>query len=310
MDMNIKYRHTSINSLDWRKLSAFYQRVFHCVPMKPGRKLYGEWFDKLTGLNGAYAEGEHLLLPGHEEDNPCLEIFTYKEQLHKEAKAINCLIGYAHLCFEVENVEETYEILVQEGGSANGTIVTKFYPELNKTAKLIYAKDPEGNNVEILCWSDFKDRYPSDSCVYRHTNINVSVWSRTVDFYRDVFICTPVFPTRDISGSWFAEVTGVSGAALKGQHIEVPGYSVPPTLEVFTYENALPGGPKAINETGITHICFEVEDLKDVMDKALLAGAKKLGEVVSEYFPSLGKTLNAVYIKDPEGNIIELSCWR
>lgn len=307
--MKIKYRHTCIVTKDWKKLSEFYQKVFGCIPVKPGRDLKGDWFDKITGLKGAHAVGEHLILPGHDEDGPCLEILTYDEMVGDEVNKINSRIGYAHLCFEVDSVEDTYELLKQEGGSANGTIVTQYYPELDKTAHLIYAKDPDGNSVEILAWSDFKDRYPDDSCVYRHTNINAPDWQNIVDFYSKVFGCSPVFPTRDIKGQWFEDVTGVKNAALKGQHTELPGFEKPPTFEVFTYENAYEDEPKRINEIGIAHVCFEVDDVQLMLAKALAEGGSPLGETVKEYFPEMGKSLEAVYFKDPQGNIIELTHW-
>ena len=76
------------------------------------------------------------------------------------------------------------------------------------------------------------------------------------------------------------------------------------------YENAYQDEPKAINEIGIAHICYEVEDVQLMLDKALAEGGSLLGEKVKVDFTEIGKTLEAVYFKDPQGNIIELSCWK
>jgi len=304
--MKIKYRHTCIVTEDWKKLSGFYQNVFGCIPVDLEIDLKGEWFDKLTDLEDAHAAGERLLLPGHSMDGPYLDIVSYDDMVVNEVNKINSQIGYAHLCFEVDDVEATYEVLKAEGGSANGKVVTQYYPELDKTAHLVYAKDPDGNSVEILAWSDFKDRYPNDSCVYRHTNINAVDWQKIVDFYSVVFGCSPVFPTRDIKGQWFADVTGVKNAALKGQHTELPGFAKPPTFEIFTYENAYQDKAKAINETGVAHVCFEVDDVQLMLAKALAAGGSPVGETIKETFEDDGRSIEMVYFKDPEENIIGL----
>jgi len=41
--------------------------------------LSGKWLDTATGLINAELEGIHLYLPGHGNNPPTLEIFTYKE---------------------------------------------------------------------------------------------------------------------------------------------------------------------------------------------------------------------------------------
>jgi hypothetical protein len=81
-------------------------------------------------------------------------------------------------------------------------------------------------------------------------------------------------------------VTGVKGATLKGQHVEVSGYTNPTTLEVFTYANAISGEAKVINETGIAHVCFKVEDLDEILKRALSAGGKAVGEAIPILFHS------------------------
>ena len=63
------------------------------------------------------------------------------------------------------------------------------------------------------------------------------------------------------------------------------------------------------NYTGITHIAFEVEDVTTTFNKALTNGAIKLGEVVEKEVENVG-TLQFVYFRDPEGNIVEIQSWK
>ena len=73
--MPMKYVHTNLIAKDWRRLSAFYQEVFGCVPVPPERDLSGEWVDKATGISGAHIFGMHLRLPGYGDAGPTLEAF-------------------------------------------------------------------------------------------------------------------------------------------------------------------------------------------------------------------------------------------
>lgn len=151
----MKYRHTNINARDWRSLSKFYQDVFGCVPSGPERHLKGEWFEKATGVKGAAVDGEHIALPGYPEDGPTLEIFTYSVPDGERPPFINGY-GFAHICFEVDDVDKIFEKFKLHGGSSYGEKIVHYYPELDKTLHLVYAKDPEGNAVEIMKWVNGK----------------------------------------------------------------------------------------------------------------------------------------------------------
>jgi len=134
--MGAKYTHTNINSPDWRRLSAFYQKVFGCVPVPPLRDLHGDFFEKVTGVKGAHVTGEHIMLPGYGDNGPTFEIFTYTDPKGDGPAGIN-EYGFAHVAFEVDDVEETF---------------TKYYETKDMTLTFVYAKDPDGNNIEVQKW--------------------------------------------------------------------------------------------------------------------------------------------------------------
>lgn len=150
MALKAKYTHTNINCKDWRKLADFYIKVFGCKPVPPQRDLSGEWIDKVTSIDGVHIEGIHLALPGFEEGGPTIEIFTYNKPNSVGPLNIN-EYGFAHIAFEVDDVEKAYECVLKEGGSAVGEIQTRYYPRVG-TLTLIYAKDPEGNIIELQKW--------------------------------------------------------------------------------------------------------------------------------------------------------------
>ena len=145
----MKYVHTNIIARDWKKLSRFYQDVFHCVPVPPERDLSGQWLEELTGIESAHIWGEHLSLPGYSEGGPTLEIFSYEEMTDTE-KAINSF-GFSHIAFAVENVQYTLELVIENGGSSVGELVVRKY--LNgKTGTFVYCRDIEGNIIELQKW--------------------------------------------------------------------------------------------------------------------------------------------------------------
>lgn len=146
----IRYSHTNLVARDWRRLAAFYQEVFHCKPKPPERDLRGEWLDAATGMKAAHIKGIHLILPGQGENGPTLEIFEYHDASPRKAGQLNDP-GLVHLAFAVEDVEMTLERLLKAGGSRIGDIVTTEIPQAG-CIEFVYARDPEGNIVEIQKW--------------------------------------------------------------------------------------------------------------------------------------------------------------
>ena len=145
----MKYVHTNIIAKNWKNLSQFYQKVFGCIPVPPERDLKGEWLDKLTGIKDAHIRGEHLCMPGYGNNLPTLEIFSYENNIENDSK-VNSL-GLSHIAFEVDDVYEALTRLRHEGGTIVGEIVSKKYDGIG-TATFVYARDIEGNIIEIQSW--------------------------------------------------------------------------------------------------------------------------------------------------------------
>lgn len=151
--MNIVYTHTNINTPDWRKLSAFYEKVFNMVLVPPLRDLHGTWYQQATGMKNAHVTGCHMRLPGYGDSGPTIEFFTWDYPDGTSANQINGG-GMGHLAFAVDNVEEKVSEILSAGGSTYGRIVKSYYPSKNQTLTICYAKDPDGNCLEIQRWDD------------------------------------------------------------------------------------------------------------------------------------------------------------
>jgi len=144
---------------------------------------------------------------------------------------------------------------------------------------------------------------------YVHTNLIAQDWRRLVEFYEQVFFCTPVTPESDLSGQWVESITGVTEAEIRVIHLRLPGYNDEgPTLEIIHYNNQQKRPVTAANRPGFGHIAFAVDDVEAALDAVMAAGGGSVGDVVSVDIPGRGR-VTEVYATDPEGNIIELQKW-
>ena len=146
----MRYAHTNIAARDWKKLSDFYINVFDCSIKPPERKLSGDWLDQATGLSKAELEGVHLLLPGHGDSGPTLEIFSYKDTYDSDPIMANHT-GFTHIAFEVEDVDQTFNSAIKNGGKPLGKVTEKAVEGVG-ILNFVYFRDPEGNIVEIQSW--------------------------------------------------------------------------------------------------------------------------------------------------------------
>jgi len=144
---------------------------------------------------------------------------------------------------------------------------------------------------------------------YVHTNLVARDWRRLARFYEEVLSCVPVPPARDYGGRNLEAATGLPGARLEGLHLRLPGHGEDgPTLEIFAYEDQVAAGRPAINRPGFAHIAFAVEDVAAAREAFLAAGGSDYG-AVTRFETSAGQQVEMVYLRDPEGNIVELQHW-
>jgi len=148
--MATRYAHINIIANNWRNLCEFYEQVFECKPWSSERDHHGPHIDALTGMPGMRIQGRHLRVPGHGDNGPTIEIFTFERNGGDTPKPLN-RPGFAHLAFEVDDVEEKRAQIKELGGSDYGELVTIDIAEAGKLT-LIYMTDPEGNIVELQKW--------------------------------------------------------------------------------------------------------------------------------------------------------------
>jgi catechol 2,3-dioxygenase-like lactoylglutathione lyase family enzyme len=149
--MGAVFHHTNIVSHDPDRLAQFYIDVFECSRNGPQRNLQGDWIERGTGLKNAHITGVMLHLPGHGDKGPNLEIFKVDGSDPSVPGKVN-RPGLMHLCFTVDDAHETLDRILAAGGQRQGEIVdTGTIPGVGR-ADFAYARDPDGNIVEIIAW--------------------------------------------------------------------------------------------------------------------------------------------------------------
>ena len=145
------FGHVNLVARDWRMLAAFYERVLGCTRVPPERDYQGPDLEAGTGVPGALVRGIHLRLPGGGPSGPTLEVYQYEPELTARPPAAN-RPGYGHIAFAVADVAAAREVVLAQGGSAVGRVVTLQTADRRRVT-WTYVRDPEGNIVELQPWA-------------------------------------------------------------------------------------------------------------------------------------------------------------
>lgn len=144
---------------------------------------------------------------------------------------------------------------------------------------------------------------------FAHVNLVARDWRALAGFYMDVFGCEPVPPERSQAGPWLDAATSIPGLEIRGMHLRLPGHGPNgPTLEIYSYEPSAEAPTPAPNRPGFGHVALAVDDVEAVCATIRRAGGGQVGEVVTTKIPDAG-TLQFAYMRDPEGNILEIQKW-
>lgn len=145
------YAHTNLTVRDIDRMVGFYRDVFGCEPIMEEETLSGQWVADITGVAGAELRVMHLCLPGAGDDGPTLEIIAYDDTAESLETRANCP-GFGHIAFRVDNVAAARDVVIAAGGGAVGGVVSQDMGARGRITET-YVTDPEGNIIELQCWS-------------------------------------------------------------------------------------------------------------------------------------------------------------
>ena len=132
-----------------------------------------------------------------------------------------------------------------------------------------------------------------------HTGMCVSDMEKSLAFYRDLLGMEVTIDSR-ITGPDIEEIMGLEGVDVR--RVYVCGYGG--KLELFEY--ASPKGKPfpadfGVNDVGISHIAFEVENLQELYEEFSAKGVR----FNNPPLPVKGRGM-VCYLRDPDGITLEL----
>ena len=144
---------------------------------------------------------------------------------------------------------------------------------------------------------------------FGHLNLIARDWRALSSFYERVFGMELVPPLRNYAGADLSAGTGVADASLEGGHWRLPGLGPDgPTLEIYQYGAMPDASMPIVNRPGFGHIAFVVGDVVADSEAVIREGGSAVGSVVTLQTAD-GRRVTWAYVRDPEGNIIELQSW-
>ena len=146
-----RYGHTNLLAHDWRRHAAWNEALVGCVPVPPERDSAGADLERGTAVANASLKGVHLRLPGHGDNGPTLEIYTFESTDGDPRRPID-QPGWGHIAFGVDDVETARGRVLETGGTPIGEIVTLTTAD-GRRVTWCYVADPEGNAVELQSWA-------------------------------------------------------------------------------------------------------------------------------------------------------------
>lgn len=134
-------------------------------------------------------------------------------------------------------------------------------------------------------------------------NLTARNADRLAAFYKDTFGLTERRPPKRLSGEVVSRGNGLPNCDIYAIWLNFNG-DTGSFLEIMQYHKTVHRPTPAVNEPGFAHLAFEVRDLAQSVEKLLRCGGSLQGEITN--FGTDKAPLLVVYVRDPEGNILEL----
>lgn len=131
-----------------------------------------------------------------------------------------------------------------------------------------------------------------------HTAVSCRDWDRMRAFFVDLLGFKVVGEMDKRDEADLSKVTGLPGASCRWAMLALGGYHI----ELFKWL-APEGKPAPIRQCdlGLTHICLQVKDSREVRRRMIAAGHEPLSDVMT----LRGGRAVAFYCRGPEGLIVE-----
>ena len=137
----------------------------------------------------------------------------------------------------------------------------------------------------------------------KHVSLTAIDAEALAAFYREAFGFDDRRPPKRLSGETVSRGNGLADSDIYVIWLNVTDMDGP-FIEIMEYNETSNRPESAVNERGYGHLALEVDDLGASVDSVLRFGGSLQGEITN--FGTDEKPHLIVYVRDPEGNILEL----
>jgi methylthioribulose-1-phosphate dehydratase len=260
-------------------------------------------YELQKAIRGVTQAKERLILPILENDEDVLRLSTNVGRVltHSQGTATFGVVVRSHgVYIWGENVGETWRHF--EALEA----LIRYEIERRRVEGVFRGRLPEAT-------ANLRSRSAIQLGQIDHVNIVVEDLDRMVRFYSEV-LDLKEFRRSALQGDWVDRVVGLSGVEADVAFLESRNGT---NLELIQYRRPQGGrwpDRAQANLHGLRHLAFQVEDIFGAVEAWQLCGVEFLSDV--EEVPvtqmSLGDTRRKrlVYLKDPEGNLLEICSYQ
>ncbi|HEV7306467.1 VOC family protein [Ensifer sp.] len=136
-----------------------------------------------------------------------------------------------------------------------------------------------------------------------HINLVARNADALAAFYVTVLKCEPLREPRTLSGQKVGRGNGLANCEIYSIWLKFPALDSP-FLEIHEYKVMHDRDQPRVNEPGLGHLSFQMDDIRVVLSAIIRAGGSQIGEITD--FGSKDQPYLIAYARDPEGNILEL----
>jgi len=135
-----------------------------------------------------------------------------------------------------------------------------------------------------------------------HVNIVARNAEKLAAFYTAVFCCVPKREPVVLHGEKVSQGNGLQGVSILSIWLTLAG-SDEPFLEIHQYSKSAASSVPEVNAPGLGHLAFKTDKLQDLLQSVIAHGGAIIGQTD---LGSREQPCQIAYVRDPEGNILEL----
>jgi len=135
-------RHIGIVTQNLDKMLQFYTKLLKIEIISKNEKKR-EYIDKLLGLKN----GNIITIKLGKENKILLELLYFNNPVSEKTQNKKCYqTGLTHISFDVEDIETLFNNFIKK----NTTYISQPIINPDKTAKVMFCNDPDGNLLELV----------------------------------------------------------------------------------------------------------------------------------------------------------------